>query len=123
ACAYDNLADGTGVLEGYNSEGMHGCITDGIQVCRRTGKLRCISCFREYAMDVYTAADDLAMALHHARSISSQQGGWSNRGDRRWLGHKHEAWLLLLAGQVAAAEEALERALTLAGAEEVSIPL
>src|SRR5262249_49641519 len=34
ACAYENFAEATGQTEGYNSEGMHGCITDGIQVCR-----------------------------------------------------------------------------------------
>jgi hypothetical protein len=45
---------------------MHGCISDGIQVCQRTGKLECVNCFREYAAEVYLAADDLPMALHQA---------------------------------------------------------
>ena len=49
SCAYENLAEATGQLEGYNSEGMHACIADGIQICRRTGKIGCVSCFREYA--------------------------------------------------------------------------
>ena len=26
SCAYENLAEATGLLEGYNSEGMHACI-------------------------------------------------------------------------------------------------
>ncbi len=38
SCAYENLAEATGQLDGYNSEGMHGCISDGIQICRRTGE-------------------------------------------------------------------------------------
>ncbi|MCA9071683.1 MAG: hypothetical protein KDA84_22305, partial [Planctomycetaceae bacterium] len=67
SCAYDNLATHTAEKEGYNSDGVHDCINDGIQVCRRTGKLECVTCFREYATDVYRAADDLDMALHYAR--------------------------------------------------------
>src|SRR5262245_61977782 len=121
ACAYENLAEATGRTDGYNSEGMHGCITDGIDVCRRTGKLACVRCFREYATEVYTAADDLAMALHHSRSIAGHQGPWSNRGDRRWLGVKNEAWLLLLSGQVEPAVEAMRRALPLTQEEEVGV--
>ena len=39
ACAYDNLAKGTALILGYNSEGTHACIAEGIAVCRRTGKL------------------------------------------------------------------------------------
>lgn len=123
ACAYENLAEATGRMDGYNSEGMHACITDGIQVCRRTGKLACIRCFREYATEVYTAADDLPMALHHARSIATHPGPWSNRGNRRWLGSRNEAWLYLLAGQVKMASEALERAVNQAQEEEVALPL
>src|SRR5205823_1561194 len=56
-------------------------------------------------------------------SILGQQGGWSNRGDRRWLGAKNEAWLLLLGGQAEAAEASLRRALSLCDAEEVGLPL
>src|SRR6056297_1026842 len=38
-CAYDNLAEATGMMSGFNSAGMHECINEGIQVCRQTGKL------------------------------------------------------------------------------------
>jgi hypothetical protein len=112
ACAYDNLATATALAQGYNSEGMHGCITDGLQVCRRTGKLQCLTCFREYATDVYTAADDLDLALHHARSGASQPPLRSSH-DRRWVGAHDEARLLLLRGDLAAAEAVARNALTL----------
>src|SRR5947209_10743515 len=120
ACAYENLAEATGMLEGYNSEGMHQCITDGVEVCRRTGKLACVNCFREYAAQVYTAADDLDMALHHARMIAANQGPYPDRGDRRHHGARSEAWLLLLQGQLDAAETTLERAVALCDGERVS---
>ena len=107
ACAYDNLAVHTAASNGYNSDGMHQCITDGIQVCRRTGKLECIACFREYATDVYIAADDLDMALHHARvGINNIDPG---PHDRRFVGAKDSARILLLSGQVQAAIEQLEQ--------------
>jgi len=108
ACAYDNLAVNTAQSNGYNSDGMHQCITDGIQVCRRTGKLQCIACFREYATDVYVAADDLDMALHHARvGINNKDPG---PHDRRHVGAKDAAHILMLQGQVEAALETIDMA-------------
>lgn len=108
ACAYDNLAVNTAESNGYNSDGMHQCITDGIQVCRRTGKLQCISCFREYATDVYVAADDLDMALHHARvGINHKDPG---PHDRRHIGAKDSVRILSLYGQVEPALEMLDMA-------------
>ncbi len=123
ACAYENLAEATGMLEGYNSEGMHQCITDGVEVCRRTGKLACVGCFREYAAQVYTAADDLDMALHHARTIAANMGPYPDRGNRRHLGARNEGWLMLLRGNLDAAAASLERALALCEEERVSIPI
>src|SRR5262249_12503528 len=123
ACAYENLAEATGRLDGYNSEGMHSCITDGMQVCRRTGKLACIQCFREYASEVYTAADDIPLALHHSRTIANHTGSWSNRGNRHWLGSRNEGWLLLTAGHLEAARDAFRRAAQQALEEKVSLPL
>jgi tetratricopeptide (TPR) repeat protein len=112
ACAYDNLAVNTAESNGYNSDGMHQCITDGIQVCRRTGKMQCISCFREYATDVYVAADDLDMALHHARvGINNKDPG---PHDRRHIGAKDSERILVLHGQVEAAIEMLDLAWKLA---------
>ena len=115
ACSYDNLAKHVAAREGYNSDGVHDCITDGIQVCRRTGKLECISCFREYATDVYRASDDLEMALHHARAVEQHAiGKEPNEGnDRRWVGARDQIELQLLLGQLDAAEDALQRALAL----------
>jgi hypothetical protein len=122
-CAYDNLAEATGMAQGYNSEGMHGCISDGIQVCQRTGKLECVNCFREYAAEVYLAADDLPMALHQARLIASPNNTRSQRGDRRWLGAHYEAWVLLLTGQLEAAEEAAQKSVSLTDSPQMNLPL
>ncbi len=113
SCAYDNLATHTAEKEGYNSEGVHDCINEGIQVCRRTGKLECVTCFREYATDVYRAADDIDMALHYARMIAGNAQPDSDN-DRRWVGAKDAAELLLLSGQLAAARDAGIEALKLA---------
>lgn len=122
ACAYENLAEGTGMTQGYNSAGLHQCIADGIQVCKRTGKLGCINCFREYAAQVYTASEDLEMALHHARSIAANEGPWPQRGDRRYLGHRNEAWVQLLKGHVEVAEACLQRSLPLCDEPRVGLP-
>ncbi|HEY4259034.1 MAG TPA: hypothetical protein VGM98_02690 [Schlesneria sp.] len=107
ACSYDNLAVNTAESNGYNSDGMHQCITDGIQVCRRTGKMQCVSCFREYATDVYIAADDLDMALHHARvGINNKDPG---PHDRRHVGAKDSMRILMVNGQLEAALDMLDQ--------------
>lgn len=115
ACSYDNLAKHVAAREGYNSDGVHDCINDGIQVCRRTGKLECINCFREYATDVYRASDDLEMAMHHARAIeqSAAPKDPESGNDRRWVGAKDQIELQILLGQLDAAFEAGQRALAL----------
>jgi len=107
SCSYDNLAKHVAERQGYNSDGVHDCINDGIQVCRRTGKLECVTCFREYATDVYEASDDIEMALHHARTVSSTERTDSDN-DRRWVGMRDTARLLMVSGQL---EAALEQAL------------
>jgi len=111
ACAYDNLAKAVAQMNGFNSDGMHQCIGDGILVCRRTGKLECITCFREYATDVYKAADDLDMAVHFARVGIAHKSG---PHDRRWLGARDVALLMLLRGETESAAEAVKRAWELA---------
>lgn len=123
ACLYENLAEATGLTDGFNSDGMHQCIADGLQVCRRTGKLACISCFREYATDVYTAADDATMARHQCQTVLSHTGSWSDRGDRRWYVSTRLLWLNILDGQIDAAIQAGEEALQLCLEEEVSLKL
>lgn len=114
ACSYDNLAKHVAAREGYNSDGVHDCINDGIQICRRTGKLDCINCFREYATDVYRASDDLEMALHHARAVeSSVPRDQRESNDRRWIGAKSQIDLQILLGQLDAALDACHRALAI----------
>jgi len=113
ACSYDNLAIATASMLGYNSDGVQAIIADGISVCRRTGKLECIDCFREYATNVFRAADDLELALHHARTNLAKPKDGRN-SDRRWVGAYDEADLLLLAGHLKPAQQAVMRALELA---------
>jgi tetratricopeptide (TPR) repeat protein len=111
-CAYDHLAMHTAEKEGHNSDGVHDCISDGLFVCRRTGKLECIACFREYATDVYQASDDIEMALHHARAVATTPP-LNPDNNRQWAGQRSEAKLLLLSGQLEAALEAAKRCWTL----------
>ncbi|MDB5387267.1 MAG: hypothetical protein JWM11_2913, partial [Planctomycetaceae bacterium] len=111
-CAYDHLAMHTAEKEGYNSDGVHDCISDGLFVCRRTGKLECIACFREYATDVYQASDDVEMALHHARAVATSPP-LNLDNNRQWAGQRSEAKLLLLNGQLEAALEAARKAWSL----------
>jgi tetratricopeptide (TPR) repeat protein len=113
ACSYDNLAKHIASMQGYNSEGMHQCITDGMDVCRRTGKLRCITCFREYACDVYLSSDDVPMALHFARLVKALPEDAPN-SERRWVGCKDETHVLKLLGNFTAAEDNALEALKLA---------
>jgi tetratricopeptide (TPR) repeat protein len=121
SCAYENLAEGTGQLDGYNSEGMHACIADGLRVCRQTGKLACISCFREYSVDVYTSADDTELARYQCQLVIDHPGPWSDRGDRRWLASIKAAWLEMLNGKLGAAGALIEQAYELIESEEVSL--
>ena len=121
SCAYENLAEATGQLEGYNSEGMHACIADGIQICRRTGKLGCIGCFREYACDVYMAADDPDIAMHQCRQVTEHDGAWSDRGDRRWVASGKAGWLDALHGRYEQAIENYRQALEFTQSELVSL--
>lgn len=112
-CAYDNLATHTGEILGYNSDGMHQCIADGISVCHRTGKLDCVGCFRLYASNVYLASDDVGMALHYATMVASQQK-YDSGSDKRWLGARNRARILTLTGELTAARDTLIESLELA---------
>lgn len=107
SCAYDNLADNTAELLGYNSDGMHQCINDGIQVCRRTGKMQCISCFREYAAHVYCAADDMDMAIHFARQSVDNPNPASEA--RRWASSYTLSKMLLRSGDLQGAVQSIQR--------------
>jgi tetratricopeptide (TPR) repeat protein len=121
SCAYENLAEATGQSDGYNSDGMHACIADGLQVCRQTGKLACVSCFREYSVDVYTAADDIELASYQCQTIIDHPGPWSDRGDRRWLACIKSAWLELLSGKISTARSLVDKAHQLIDSDEVSL--
>ncbi len=123
ACAYEVLAEATGDLEGYNSEGMQECLTGGIDVCRRIGKLSCIGCFREYACDIHRAADDYELARYHCNQVLKQEQEFSDRGDRRWLATLKLATLDLYEGEHEAARQRIERAWELAKSPGVNDPL
>ena len=114
ACAYEVLAEATGALDGYNSEGMQECLTGGIEVCHRIGKLSCIQCFREYACDTHTAADDYELARYHCKQVLSQDGEFPERGDRRWLAMLRLATMDIFEGQHDSARSKLDQAKELA---------
>ncbi len=123
SCAYENLAEATGQMEGYNSEGLQACIADGLQICRQTGKLACVGCFREYSCDVYMSADDAEIAQHQCNLVLDEAAPVSSRGDRRWLARGKIAWMTFLEGRTQTAIEMYREALKLAQAEEVSLKL
>lgn len=118
-CAYDNLAEATGMMVGFNSPGMHECISDGIQVCRQTGKVDCIKCFREYAADVYLAGDDLAMVRHQCQSLLEFREENEEQRDRRASALQKLAWVNLLEGRFSNAGRDLDTALSFSGGEQV----
>lgn len=122
-CAYDNLAEATGMMSGYNSEGMHECIADGIQVCRQTGKLECVKCFREYASDVYLASDDFDMVRHQCQTLLEYVPDGNDNKDRRWSGHHKLARLLILEGRTERALDELQRAMQFSQEEDVYLKL
>lgn len=123
SCVYENLADAAGQMEGFNSKGLHESITGGIQICRQTGKLGCIQCFREYAGDVYLAADDADLARHQCQTVVDHKGEWQSRGNRRWLAMLKLGWIELLQGNAELAQENLETALSLTDEPEVNVPI
>lgn len=105
--AYKTLATLTGHSQGYNSEGMHQCIADGMNVCRRTGNMRDTLHFREFAVEVYRAADDIDMALHFARgSLQLQTPDDTNR---KVASADDIASLLRLQGKLTAAVEMIQQ--------------
>ncbi len=114
ACAYEVLAEATGALDGFNSEGMQECLTGGIEVCHRIGKLSCIQCFREYACDTHTAADDYELARYHCKQVLNQDHEFPERGDRRWLAMLRLATMDIFEGQHDSARSKLEQAAKLA---------
>lgn len=122
SCAYENLADATGSLKGYNSEGLQDCISDGLNVCRATGKLECVGCFREYSCDVHMSADDAELASYQCNLVLEEAKRFSNRGDRRWLAKRQLALLAILDGRgeeaIALARESVE----LAKSKDVNFP-
>ena len=109
SCAYDNLGHATAEISGYNSDGVHSVVAEGIEICRQTGKTQCISCFRAYATDVHIAADDMDMASHYARMQLQING----RKDRRMGAVRDEICIRLYQGQLAAAAEKVDQYLGL----------
>lgn len=103
---YKHLANATAHVSGYNSPGMHQCITDGIEVCRRMGDRDGIILFREFAVEVYRSADDLDMALHFARESLNMQG--ADQVSRRVASADDVASLLAMQGNLEAAVDAVQ---------------
>ncbi|MEQ1826805.1 MAG: hypothetical protein ABL921_12700 [Pirellula sp.] len=122
ACAYEVLAEATGDLDGFKSEGMQECLTGGIEVCHRIGKLGCLQCFREYACDIHTAADDYELARYHCNQVLQNVSHFAERGDRRWLAMLRLANMDILEGQHDSGRAKLEQATELAGASSVNDP-
>jgi tetratricopeptide (TPR) repeat protein len=112
SCGYDNLASATAELNGHNSDGIHACISEGIEVCRRTGKTQCITCFREYATNVYRTADDPDMALHYARVGMATDNRESH--DRRWASVTDVMEILSTRGELAATADLADTAIEFA---------
>jgi len=109
ACAYDNLAEHTAMRNGHNSPVVHGAVDDGIHICRRTGKLECVDCFREYASDICLASADYEMGEHHAR-LCALATVLRNDHDRRYIGYKNLALIYRFQGKLVAAFEAVRGA-------------
>lgn len=121
SCAYENLAEATGQLQGYNSEGLQECISDGLGICRQTGKTDCIGCFREYSCDVHMAADDAELASYQCNQVLSEKR-FSDRGNRRWLTKVRLATIAILDGRVDEAIALGREAVELTAQEEVNFP-
>jgi len=113
ACAYDNLAKHHAICEGYGREELQGLIQEGYDVCRRTGKLQCLTCFREYAVNVYEAAGDLDLAMHFARSVYRELP-LVEENDRRSVGALQYSRHLTMLGRLEEAREMAEAAVGLA---------
>ena len=118
ACGYDNLAKHTASKYGYNSPFVHGAVDDGIHVCRRTGKLECVDCFREYATDICLASADYEMGEHHARlcATSTARDNIEQEENRKHIGYRNLVMLSLSQGQLGAALEMLEESFSTASA-------
>lgn len=113
ACAYDNLAKHHAICEGYGREELQGLIQEGFDVCRRTGKLQCLTCFREYAVSVYEAAGDLDLAMHFARSVYRELP-LVEENDRRSVGALQYSRHLTMLGRLEEAREMAEASVGLA---------
>lgn len=109
ACAYDNLAVHTANREGYNSQVVHGAVDDGMHVCRRTGKLECVECFREYAIEINIASGDYEMGEHYAR-ICSVSTARENADCRHWAGWDYLVSISIRQGRLQEALDAMKMA-------------
>jgi hypothetical protein len=113
SCAYDNLAQHYAIRYGYGGSQIQSVAQEGFEVCRRTGKLECFACFREYATSIYEATGDLEMAMHFARS-TFQSLPMNEANDRRVVGGTSYASQLVLVGKLNEAAEVAETSLALA---------
>lgn len=112
-CAYHHLGSHAAVRYGFGSPRVRDVVREGNEVCRRTGKIACLECFRDYTVWVYLTLGDVQTALHFARSIENKLP-ILDQGDHRFEGARMHAFIQLLCGRLTEAADQARRALELA---------
>ncbi|GEM_PF-1132289 len=112
-CAYHHLGTHAAIRDGYGSPRVRDVVREGNEVCRRTGKLGCLECFRDFTVWVYLTLGDEQTALHVARSIENKLP-LLDQGDHRFEGARMNAYIQLLSGRLTEAVDQSRRALELA---------
>ncbi|NMC19422.1 MAG: tetratricopeptide repeat protein, partial [Thermogutta sp.] len=112
-CAYHHLGSHAAIRYGYGSPRIRDVVREGNEVCRRTGKIACLDCFRDYTVWVYLTLGDEQTALHFARSIENKLP-ILDQGDHRFEGARMQAFIHLLCGRLTEAADQSRRALELA---------
>lgn len=112
-CAYHHLGSHAAIRYGFGSPRVRDVVREGNEVCRRTGKIACLECFRDYTVWVYLTLGDVQTALHFARSIENKLP-ILDQGDHRFEGARMHAFIHLLCGRLTEAADQGRRALELA---------
>ncbi|GAB4129452.1 MAG: hypothetical protein Kow0040_05510 [Thermogutta sp.] len=112
-CAYHHLGSHAAIRYGHGSPRVRDVVREGNEVCRRTGKIACLDCFRDYTVWVYLTLGDEQTALHFARSIENKLP-ILDQGDHRFEGARMHAFIHLLCGRLSEAVDQSRRALELA---------
>lgn len=120
-CAYHHLGSHAAIRYGYGSPRVRDVVREGNEVCRRTGKIACLDCFRDYTVWVYMTLGDEQTALHFARSIENKLP-ILDQGDHRFEGARMHAFIHLLCGRLSDAVDQSRRALELAKVYHTPLP-